>query len=254
MANDPLEDLLTNMPGDDASEEDIAEFMNQFMSTAGGEDMLKQFAGQITEGGALDQMLKEDEKKEELYKPPGSTVRLLILVELPNAPVDTWRRISLPNDAAFIDLHQAIQDSFGWEDSHFHEFQLREDGKVEITFSNDPAKRDEETDYCEVQNHVIDIYQSGVSEFHYLYGQWEHLVRIETMLPPADSATPDDLRPLLHDGLGHGPPEKCENLKGYAEFIKGTHPLCKDYEEDILEEFREGVPDLEKVSFRKPKI
>ncbi len=50
MATDPLEDLLTNMPDEGASEEEIAEFMNQFMGTAGGEDMLKSFASQITEG------------------------------------------------------------------------------------------------------------------------------------------------------------------------------------------------------------
>jgi len=254
MPDDPLEDLLTNMPGDDASEEEIAEFMNKFMGTAGGEDMIRTFANQITEGGELDQMLAEEEKAASLYKPPASPVRLLIYIELIGAPVDTWRRLSVPNDAAFVDLHQAIQDAFGWEEQHFHEFQLREDGKVEITFSNDPAKREEESDYCEVQNRVIEIYQSGVAEFHYLYGPWEHLVRIETMLPPADSATPDDLRPLLHDGLGHGPPEKCGNMKGYREFLRGRHPLCEEYEDEVLEAFREGVPELSKVKFRKPRV
>src|SRR4051812_14000207 len=33
-----------------------------------------------------------------------------------------WRRVLISSDATFFDLHVAIQDAFGWEDSHLHQF------------------------------------------------------------------------------------------------------------------------------------
>jgi Plasmid pRiA4b ORF-3-like protein. len=35
-----------------------------------------------------------------------------------------WRRIQLPSDANFWDLHCAINDAMGWEDMHLHAFQV----------------------------------------------------------------------------------------------------------------------------------
>ena len=33
-----------------------------------------------------------------------------------------WRRILIPSDVSFFDLHVAIQDAMGWFDSHLHQF------------------------------------------------------------------------------------------------------------------------------------
>ncbi len=35
-----------------------------------------------------------------------------------------WRRLLLPSTATFMQLHEAIQDSFGWQQSHLWEFRL----------------------------------------------------------------------------------------------------------------------------------
>lgn len=34
-----------------------------------------------------------------------------------------WRRLQLPGDYTFWDLHVAIQSAFGWSDTHLHEFR-----------------------------------------------------------------------------------------------------------------------------------
>ena len=35
-----------------------------------------------------------------------------------------WRRIQVPGEYNFWDLHVAIQDAMGWSDSHLHQFEL----------------------------------------------------------------------------------------------------------------------------------
>ena len=40
-----------------------------------------------------------------------------------------WRRIQVPADNNFWDLHVAIQDSMGWLDCHLHHFEIRGKGK-----------------------------------------------------------------------------------------------------------------------------
>ena len=61
--NQSLDDLLDSMPDENAPKEEINAFVEQVLSTPGGEDLIRDFAGKITDGGALDTMLKEEEAK-----------------------------------------------------------------------------------------------------------------------------------------------------------------------------------------------
>ncbi len=50
---------------------------------------------------------------------------------------DVWRRISLPVESSFAQLHAAIQDAFGWEDCHLYAFRRgREDLAVHPSFES----------------------------------------------------------------------------------------------------------------------
>ena len=49
---------------------------------------------------------------------------LQLRIELQDVQPLVWRRIQLPGDCTFWDLHVAIQSAFGWNDSHLHEFRL----------------------------------------------------------------------------------------------------------------------------------
>ena len=44
-----------------------------------------------------------------------------IKVTLNKAP-QIWRRIIVPSDYSFLNLHTSIQDSMGWKDYHLYEF------------------------------------------------------------------------------------------------------------------------------------
>jgi hypothetical protein len=41
-----------------------------------------------------------------------------------------WRRILVPTDFTFFDLHCAIQDVMGWADYHLHNFYIAQKGTL----------------------------------------------------------------------------------------------------------------------------
>jgi len=246
---DPLDELLQNMPADGASEAEIEAFMEKVMATPGGAELIQDFAQKITAGGSLDTMLKEEEAELESLT-LKSPARFIFRIELIGTKPLVWRRLSLPADCAYLHLHGAIQDAFGWQNAQPHCFQVWEDGELELTFSS----QNNDKDYCEIENRIVDLFQENVSEFRYLYdpkSDWSHRVVIEDFCPAGRNGTSEDLRPKAHDGEGHGPPEACGGVEGFQQFLEGDHPLCKDYEVDVLAEFRSGKPDLSKISFRE---
>ena len=46
-------------------------------------------------------------------------------IELKNIKPLIWRRILVPENYTFGDLHVAIQDCMGWTDTHLHEFKIK---------------------------------------------------------------------------------------------------------------------------------
>jgi len=46
-------------------------------------------------------------------------------IVLEGAVPPVWRRIQIPADCTFRDLHVAVQDSMGWSDCRLHEFTAR---------------------------------------------------------------------------------------------------------------------------------
>jgi hypothetical protein len=51
-----------------------------------------------------------------------------------------WRRIQVPETFTFWDLHVAIQNAMGWNDSHLHEFRVNKFDPQEVIF-DDPRER-----------------------------------------------------------------------------------------------------------------
>jgi len=242
---DPLDDLLAQMPSPDASESEIESFMAKVMATPGGPELIKDFARKITAGGSLDTMLKEEKAQLEALS-LKSPDRFIFRIELTGTNPLIWRRLSLPVDASYFHLHCALQDAFGWQDSRLHHFEVWEDGQHELTFSLSG-----DDDYCEVGNHIADLFRENVTGFRYLYQNWLHRIVIEDVVPAGEKETSTDFTPHLHDGSGHGPPENCDGLPGFKKFLNGTHPLCQNYTPEVLEEFLSGTPDLSKISFRQ---
>lgn len=249
-----LDDLLDSMPDENAPEEEITAFVELVLATPGGEKLIRDFAGKIIDGGVFDTMLKEEEKKLEILK-LGSPARLIFRIELLGTKPLVWRRFSLPADCAYFHLHYAIQDSFGWQDSHLHCFEVWENGKRELTFSLGFEDESRYDDYSEVENRVLDLFRENVFEFIYVYDfedKWRHRVVIEDFVEAGIKGTSAETAAHLHGGEGHGPPEGCGGVRGFNEFLKREHPMCDHFEEAVLEKFKTGQPDFSKIVLRDP--
>ncbi len=252
--NQSLDDLLDSMPDENAPKEEINAFVEQVLSTPGGEDLIRDFAGKITDGGALDTMLKEEEAKLGNLK-LESPARLIFRIELPQTKPLLWRRFSLPSDCTYFHLHCAIQDSFGWQDSHLHRFEIWENGRRELTFSLGREDESLDDDYCEIENGILDLFRENIFEFTYLYDfeeKWRHRVIIEDLVEAGIKGTSKKTTAHLHCGEGHGPPEGCGGIRGFAEFLEGRHPMCEHFDAAILEKFKTEQPDVSKIVLRDP--
>ncbi|MDB4408799.1 hypothetical protein N9224_00440 [Akkermansiaceae bacterium] len=185
-----LNELIEAGPGEDASDEEIDAYMAKAMKIEGAADMIQQFSEQMKDGGVLAEVLKT-EAANEPFAQLNSAARLIYLVEKEGRSI----RMSLPTDASFYELHAAITEAFeiGLKEKEGHRFELREDGEVEVVFS----EKDYGNSYCEKSNKVLDIYEAGVSVVHYL-NDGEYRVKIEAMAAAGEEGTSLGMTPHLH--------------------------------------------------------
>lgn len=183
-----LNELIEAGPGEDASGEEIDAFMAKAMKIEGAAEMIQQFSEQIKDGGVLSEVLKT-EAANEPFAQLNSAARLIYHVGKEERSI----RMSLPTDASFYELHAAITEAFEIGLKEGHRFELREDGEVEVVFS----EKDSGESYCERTNKMLDIYEAGVSAFHYL-NDGEYLVKIEAMAAAGEEGTSLGMTPHVH--------------------------------------------------------
>jgi len=164
---------------------------------------------------------------------------LEIEVHLVGLSTRIWRRFLLGADANFSALHQAIQDAFGWQNTHLWEFRSGREALAGPAGDADwgqPVPRAEEVQ-------VVEHLKAPSDTCHYLYDfgdGWLHEVRVTRRVeegPPA-------FRELL-GGERACPPEDCGGTPGYerlAEFVRtGSDPW--DDSQGLLEWLGGWSPD-----------
>ncbi|HEU4966757.1 MAG TPA: plasmid pRiA4b ORF-3 family protein [Candidatus Saccharimonadales bacterium] len=165
-----------------------------------------------------------------------------------------WRRIHIPADAAFLDLHAAIQDSFGWEDRHLHQFIFGNRYEEPVFIGpRDPEDWGFEDDKLrEKEISLSDWFQQvgRTCTYEYDFGDsWEHTVVLEKILP----VEPTQTYPRCIAGKRACPPEDCGGIPGYEgklEILK--HPRSKCYKEihAWMGDFDPEHFDLHKIRFK----
>ncbi len=129
-----------------------------------------------------------------------------------------WRRILVPSNYSFWDLHVAIQDAMGWLDYHFHVFQIVNPATNKLEEIGIPDE-DGELDILPGWEFWIADYFSSESvraEYEYDLGDgWGHEVILEEILVQ-DSASDD---PKCIAGERACPPEDCGGIGGYQDFL-----------------------------------
>ncbi len=146
-----------------------------------------------------------------------------------------WRRILVPADYNFWDLHVAIQDSMGWKDSHLHYFEIRGKGKRKAAHIGIPDF-DRMSDLEEVYpGWEIPLYvyfnDLGIkARYEYDYGDsWMHTVQLEGYLYPEKGIR----YPVCVGGERACPPEDCGGTDGYYKVLKTISDIGNDDYEDM---------------------
>jgi len=148
---------------------------------------------------------------------------------------NVWRKIVIPVNMTFSDLHEIIQVAFGWRNYHLHEFYIYNDEKSgsylsinHCGYNKDGFKpivnlvcTEEALDY---ENDVPMKFEKGIKlleyipakiKYNYDFGDnWQHYIEVEKII--------DDYGknyPVCLDGEGDTPPEDVGGESGYEEFL-----------------------------------
>ncbi len=141
----------------------------------------------------------------------GSAMQLKLSLRGVSKP-PVWRRLLVPADMRLDRLHEVIQTSMGWTDTHLHVFS---------TVAGDFGVPDPELGFRNERNARLGQFlkQKGDRiQYAYDFGDgWEHDVVLEKRLDPDPGAQ----LPACPGGKGACPPEDCGGPWGYAD-LKAT--------------------------------
>lgn len=147
-----------------------------------------------------------------------------------------WRRILVPDNYNFWELHVAIQDAMGWTDCHPHVFQFRRKNSrkqvlIGIPDSEDPVEEGNILPGWEipVKKHFNTLGDSCLYEYDFGDG-WVHDVLLEGFLLKEKGQK----YPQCLDGYRACPPENCGGPYGYCDLLRMlSDPENEGYEEAV---------------------
>ncbi|XP_050528294.1 uncharacterized protein y4hQ-like [Daktulosphaira vitifoliae] len=164
-----------------------------------------------------------------------------------------WRRIEVPEEFTFWELHSAIQDCMGWSGMHPHNFKALNPrtGRKDVI-----GKENEDLDIiCEKNTKIADYFLSPQDKASYLYDfgdKWDHRILLESIEPAIIGRE----YPQCIAGKQACPPDDCGGVWGYQELLEiRANPNHEDYEERMEwlgEEFDPDEFDPKSVEFDHP--
>ena len=133
-----------------------------------------------------------------------------------------WRKVIVPLNYIFSDLHQTIQKAFGWEDSHLYEFYLAksqdEQPIVNLVMHEEAMSREPIIPVEMMENQTLATYLPECKYIEYIYDlgdEWKHGITVEAI---ADDYSM--IHPTCIDGEGKTPPENCGGEGGFAYYLE----------------------------------
>lgn len=121
------------------------------------------------------------------------------------------RVIEVPGEASLAALHEVLQESMGWTNSHLHEFEVDH-------ARYGPLDPDADEDLLDgARTKLFRVLAAG-DDAGYVYDfgdNWHHLLVVEAVTVPE----PGVRYPRCVDGQGACPPENVGGTFGYPEFL-----------------------------------
>jgi hypothetical protein len=159
-----------------------------------------------------------------------------------------WRRVVVPEQITFCQLHQAIQGAFGWCDYHLHKFEFKKPGLlIRETWEEDDLAESRGCDVLEEGTQIGTLITEN-PRFIYTYDfgdTWEHQILMEKEVEYEYSY------PQVLKYKGDNIPEDCGGIGGYYDLLdKLDDPEAEDH--DLMEEWAcqqgMGEYDLDEVN------
>jgi hypothetical protein len=157
--------------------------------------------------------------KGKIHRIPASERLYQFKITLKNVEPPIWRRIQV-KDCKLDKLHEHIQTSMGWTNSHLHQFKIGGvlHGDLELLcegFEDDPEVVDS------FETRLSSVVPEDDSRFSFTYEYdfgdcWEHEVLFEGCLRAKKGAR----YPLCLEGERACPPEDVGGTYGYQEYLK----------------------------------
>jgi hypothetical protein len=192
------------------------------------------------------------------YTPPKSRRRYVFRVDIARVKPPIWRRISLPEDATFFDLHLAIQAAFGWHGFHLHAFEIGNRADLIIIDWAGDNEGDNHIFYHsekrqELRTRLKDIFSRTQKSARYTYDfgdSWDHTVKFEKEINDTSSSPVTPFEVIK--GRGGNPVEDCGGIWGLQQIINGTHPTCNEILPERLQEIQNGTFLQDEIYPRDP--
>ncbi|MBU1566259.1 MAG: plasmid pRiA4b ORF-3 family protein [Proteobacteria bacterium] len=126
-----------------------------------------------------------------------------------------WRRVQVPGTFTLSQLHDVIQQSMGWSDSHVHQFLV---GKICYEPTRKSTHLRESKRFDENKYKLYMLEEDMGFMFTYLYGageSWEHEIHLEEVVPP----TGELKQPIIIAGERACPPETVGDIHEYQALL-----------------------------------
>lgn len=130
------------------------------------------------------------------------------------------RRLIVPADISFQNLHEVLQSVFDWKGYHLYDFSVF-DGKTNKLYARlvpDEEGLYNDSDAVLLAGHLLSEYFPRSKQILYTYDMgddWEHQIELIRVIDEHNEASP-----YLLEAVGQSPPEDVGGVYGFIEFRK----------------------------------
>lgn len=156
---------------------------------------------------------------EKFMNMPEQHYQIKITLKKSKPPI--WRRVIVPDDYTFEELHYVIQEAMGWMDMHLYSFQsgnihIEDTEMADDLFGGLFTSGYEKLDATETMIGQVLLEKGDKCLYTYDFGDdWEHTIELEKILP-----FDEELQlPVCIKGKRACPPEDCGGIVGYEEML-----------------------------------
>lgn len=148
-------------------------------------------------------------------------------ISMKGAKPPVWRRVNVPKDLSFHELHETIQCLFGWMDEHLYKFKITSQA-LEIL-----GPGVEETYFYDVSadDHYLYEFLKEGTRFQYIYDfgdWWDHAILVEKEIEMEEDY------PVLVKWKGDNYAEDAGNVDGYEEIVRRSKDVHDTDQKELM--------------------